>query len=353
MYKYPKVNYIGNKEKIAQWICDQFPEDAKTLFDAFAGGCSLSYEAKKRGLEVYANDVLNVNYQLGNALIENKATTLNVQDINLIFSGVPFDGFMFKNYAEVYFFPEECMQLDLYRENIHKLDSSEKKSLALSLMRRAMIRKMPYSRFNIKWDKIVQLRDEDYSYKKYKRKRAYHNQSFKFHFTKNLEAYNTAVFDNGKNNKMFNDDVFNLLDTIQADIIYLDPPYTGTMNNYFGFYGLFDNYITSQKNKPFENSFTDKKVAVDLFDRLFSKLKNFKYWYLSYNNTAFPSKEILLELLHKYSNNVKVIERNHIYKITGKEKKQENKEYLFVVKNEAYDNHKSYRSRQAICETAN
>jgi adenine-specific DNA-methyltransferase len=46
MFKYPKVNYIGNKEKIAKWICDQFPEDAKTIFDAFSGGCSLSYEAK-------------------------------------------------------------------------------------------------------------------------------------------------------------------------------------------------------------------------------------------------------------------------------------------------------------------
>jgi adenine-specific DNA-methyltransferase len=81
MPKYPKVNYIGNKEKIAQWICDQFPKDAETLFDAFSGGCSLSYEAKKRGLEVYANDVLNVNYHLGIALIKNKATILNDDDV--------------------------------------------------------------------------------------------------------------------------------------------------------------------------------------------------------------------------------------------------------------------------------
>ncbi len=61
-----------------------------------------------------------------------------------------------------------------------------------------MIRKMPYSRFNLNWDKIVQLRDEEYSYEKYKRRRAYHNQSFKFHFLKNLEEYNRAVFDNDK-----------------------------------------------------------------------------------------------------------------------------------------------------------
>mgnify|MGYP003843414387 CR=1 FL=1 len=56
--KYPKVNYIGNKEKIATWICEHFPADATTLFDAFSGGCSLSYTAKLSGLEVYSNDIL-------------------------------------------------------------------------------------------------------------------------------------------------------------------------------------------------------------------------------------------------------------------------------------------------------
>ena len=34
--KYPKVNYVGNKEKIASWICEYFPTDTTTLFDAFS-----------------------------------------------------------------------------------------------------------------------------------------------------------------------------------------------------------------------------------------------------------------------------------------------------------------------------
>ena len=53
--KFPKVNYIGNKEKISSWICDFFPKDVETVFDAFSGGCSLSYEAKKRGYKVIKN----------------------------------------------------------------------------------------------------------------------------------------------------------------------------------------------------------------------------------------------------------------------------------------------------------
>ena len=38
---YPKTNFIGNKEKIADWIVDNFPKDVKTVFDAFSGSASV------------------------------------------------------------------------------------------------------------------------------------------------------------------------------------------------------------------------------------------------------------------------------------------------------------------------
>ena len=331
--KFPKINFIGNKEKIAKWITDYFPEDAESVFDAFSGGGSVSYFSKAKGLKVISNDILKINYFISKALVENSEVKLDFEDIDLIFSGTPKEGFMFNNYSEIFFFPKECKELDLYRENIDKLSSEYKKALALILMRRAMIRKMPYSRFNINWEKIVELRNEKLSYEKYKRKRAYHNQSFKTHFLENINDYNRAVFDNEKNNLSLNEDVFDAIEKFQADIIYLDPPYTGTMNNYFGFYGMLDEYIEGKKIEPFVNNFIDKKTSIDLFDKLFSKLGNFKYWYLSYNNSSYPTKEILVELLGKYSDNIKIIERPHIYKITGKENKKSNIEYLFIVEN--------------------
>jgi adenine-specific DNA-methyltransferase len=333
MYKFPKINFIGNKEKIAHWISEFFPSDATSLFDAFSGGTSVSYQAKIKGLQVFSNDVLTINYQLSKALIENKTEKLDATDIELIFSGEPQAGFMFENYANQYFFPDECMELDLYRTNIEKLSSDYKKALAFAVLRRAMIRKMPYSRFNIQWDKVVQLRDEQYSYDKYKRKRAYHNQSLKSHFLENLNEYNHAIFDNGQENMAFNDNIFNLLGKVKADIIYLDPPYSGTMNNYFEFYGLIDEYIAGEKKQAFENNFIDKKTVGLLFDKLFANLVTYKYWILSYNNASFPSKNQLVALLSQYSDDIQIIEKDHVYKITGKDKKQANTEYLFVVKN--------------------
>lgn len=330
---YPTINYIGNKEKIVDWISSLLPSDAESLLDVFSGGCSVSYMAKSKGLKVYSNDILKINYYISKALIENQHEILDDKDVQIIFTGKPFEGFMTRNYSNRYFFKEECMELDMYRVNIEKLSTEYKKALALILMRRAMIRKMPYSRFTIKWEKIVQLRDEDYSYLHYKRKRHYHNQSFKFHFLDNLKEYNESVFDNGKENIAFNLDVYDAIRNIKADIIYMDPPYAGTMNDYFGFYGLLDSYITGNVPKPFSNNFIDKHTILEQFDKLFSNLKNYKYWLLSYNSRSKPGKEDILKLLSKYTNQVDVHEMPYAYKVTGKEKKQNDIEYLFVVKN--------------------
>lgn len=330
---YPTINYIGNKEKIVKWISSLIPSDVKSVLDVFSGGSSVSYMAKEKGLEVYSNDILQINYFIAKAIIENNNETLDENDIELIFSGSPFEGFMCKNFADKFYFKEECMELDLYRLNIDRLESANKRALALILLRRAMIRKMPYSRFTIKWDKIVQLRDEEFSYQKYKRRRHYHNQSFKFHFLDNLKEYNAAVFDNHKNNKAYNLDVFDALKSISADLIYLDPPYAGTMNDYFGFYGLLDSFITGSLVKPFENNFMDKKTILNQFDTLFANLKKYKYWMLSYNSRSNPNKEELLGLLSKYSTDVEVHEMPYAYRVTGKDKKQKDIEYLFIVKN--------------------
>ena len=97
---------------------------------------------------------------------------------------------------------------------------------------------------------------------------------------------------------------------------------------------MLDEYIHGKKTEPFANNFVDRKTVIGLFDKLFSKLANFKYWMLSYNSRSFPTKEVLMGLLQKYSSNVVLYEMPYAYKVTGKEKKQKDVEYLFVVKNE-------------------
>ena len=284
-------------------------------------------------IDTKTNDVLQINYYIGKALVENNDERLNQTDVDMIFSGIPIEGFMYNNYSNVFYYPDECKQLDLYRMNVDRLDNEYKKALALILLRRSMIRKMPYSRFTINWDKIQQLRDEVFSYEHYGRKRAYHNKSFRFHFEDNLAEYNDAVFSNGKSNRAYNLDVFDAIESIDADLIYMDPPYAGTMNDYFGFYGLLDSYIDGRVSTPFDNSFIDKSTIIDQFDNLFSHLGKYRYWMLSYNSRSKPGKEDLLALLRRYAEDVTLFEMPYAYRVTGKEKKQKDIEYLFLVKN--------------------
>lgn len=334
--RYPTVNYIGNKEKIVAWISSLLPFGASSLLDAFAGGCSVAYMAKAKGLQVFVNDILKIDYHLARALIENADERLTLKDVEMLFGGTPFSGFMCEHFANRFYFEDECRQLDLFRKNIDQLSSEYKRSLAWALMRRAMIRKMPYSRFTINWEKTQQLRDEQLSYALYGRRRAYHNQSFRFHFEKALGEYNAAVFDNGQQNRAYNQDVFEVLQQTRADIVYLDPPYAGTMNDYHAFYGLLDSYITGTMSEPFANNFMDKKNIGQLFDRLFANLGNFKYWMLSYNSRSKPTKEELLQIIRKYTDDVTVHEMPYAYRVTGKEKKKKDTEYLFIAKNKDY-----------------
>ena len=109
------------------------------------------------------------------------------------------------------------------------------------------------------------------------------------------------------------------------------------MNNYFGFYGLIDNYIISDISEKFDNNFIQKEKAINLFDSLFKNLKNYKYWLLSYNNSSYPDKDQLIKIISVYSNDIQIIERKHNYQITGKDKKEKNKEFLFIIKNKNYD----------------
>ena len=99
MMSYPTINYIGNKEKIVSWIKSLIPKDATSILDVFCGGCSVGYAAKQKGLTVYTNDILSINYYIGKALIENEAIALEKVDVNWIFQGEPFEGFMNENYA--------------------------------------------------------------------------------------------------------------------------------------------------------------------------------------------------------------------------------------------------------------
>ena len=241
MSKYPKVNYIGNKEKLVDWIIGELPVKKGKVLDIFAGGCSVSYALKQHGYEVYSNDILYADYVIAKALIENQN---NILSLSVFATKV--DEERMQELADKFKFIEDRLYYSNEIEELAKLvaisESLEgnEKYLFLALLRRSMIRKLPYSRMNVPWNQIQRLRDEEYSYSKYGRKRAYHNQTFESHMRENFDAYNKAVFE-GSKCKVYNCDALEMAKKIDyVDVVYMDPPYPSTMNNYDSFYGMFD-----------------------------------------------------------------------------------------------------------------
>ena len=332
MAKYPKVNYIGNKEKLVNWIIEEMPVKEGIVLDIFAGGCSVSYALKLAGYSVISNDILYADYVIAKALIENESISLpiSVFDTKYDFEREKKIELKFSFLSDCLYYNEEVKELSKLVAISEKLEGA-KKYMMLSLIRRAMIRKLPYSRMNVPWDQIQKLRDEDYSYKKYKRKRAYHNQTFESHIRENIDAYNNAVFE-GKQCKAYNFDAFEVIKKISAvDVVYMDPPYPSTMNNYDAFYGMYDRMFDECKKHI---DYTQKISFLENMERLIKELVGkTKYIVLSQNTRVKPDPNEIEKMLTKFGR-VTVKEKAHNYQVTGKENKKASKELLFILKME-------------------
>lgn len=333
MAKYPKINYIGNKEKLASWIISNMPIKRGTVIDLFGGGNSVAYELKKKGFTVITNDCLYSSFVISKAIIENSKelledkvfdTQIAKREILEKYNSIS------KTLTNVLYYDYEVMELAKLLLIAESLTGGQK-YLFLALIRRAMIRKLPYSRMNVPWNQIQKLRNEDYSYKKYGRKRAYHNQTFESLMRADLESYNESVFDNNKVNLSFHMDSFAFIKDFKtkADVIYLDPPYPKTMNKYNDFYGIFDNLFNQEikftnlsKNNEFLNNFLLLvKACAEKTD----------YIVISLNNKTSPSINELKNSLDMYGK-IKIVQKEHQYKVTNKENKNTTIEQLLILK---------------------
>jgi adenine-specific DNA methylase len=81
------LTYQGSKNKLTYWIWDNIKDlDFKTALDAFGGTGSVSHLLKRKGKQVFYNDILKFNHIIGKALIENDSTKLTDEDIDFFLS---------------------------------------------------------------------------------------------------------------------------------------------------------------------------------------------------------------------------------------------------------------------------
>lgn len=331
---FPGTRYMGSKNKIIGELWNILKKyDFNTFYDAFAGSNIVGYFMKCQGKEVITNDFMSMNYHTSKAIIENKYFQISDTELDFLINRANSNNFISNKFNGLYFSDSDNAFLDKVRANIELLDNDYKKSIALSALSRACIKKRPRGIFT-----FVGHRYDD--------GRKDLQNSLKEHFINNVSIFNDAVFDNNVDNKSYNGLTQNL--EINADLVYLDPPYYSPKsdNDYVRRYhfveGLVKNWegleiqenTKTKKFKSYKSPFSNKIDTYIEFEKLFCKFRN-SIVAVSYSSNSLPTKDELFNMLKKYKNDVSVFEIDHLYSFGTQSHKAGNKnnrvkEYLFI-----------------------
>lgn len=308
-YKFPEPQYLGAKYIHRGWISEFIPDDVEVALDAFSGSQSIAYLFKQLGKTVLTNDFLDFNNQIGKALIENQSAKLTAEDIDILFapnSNPSEFNLMEYLFGNLFFTTEEAAFADSFRSNVSKLDDPYKQSLALTVMCRSMTRKVTMGHFAHTQALVYAANPE----------RVKHNRSLvrplKDLFLDLLKEYNAAVFDNGKGNKSYNENILDLLPRLKGvDLAYFDPPYCNSHADYQSFYHLLETYVEYWKDKQFVNGvkryepkrysgFDKNSEAVSNLKLLFDRSKHIPLWLVSYNDRSYPDIDTMVGMIEPY-----------------------------------------------------
>jgi len=100
---------------------------------------------------------------------------------------------------------------------------------------------------------------------------------------------------------VFNSDILDLLESkmVQADLLYLDPPYGGASSNYAVLYRFLEEFLYEQKLEDLDHiqkgskRFCKKKGYQEQFEQLLSLCGDFPTWLLSYNESSFADVDTI------------------------------------------------------------
>lgn len=315
----PTTRYQGSKAKLVDWIWKNIKDlDFSTVLDAFGGTGVVGYYLKQKGKQVFYNDYLKSNYYIGVSLIENNSIRLSEHDIERLLTKDPkydYCSFIAETFKKIYYTDEENQWLDMVVQNIERMENSYKKALGYYALIQACLVKRPFNLFHRK-NLYIRMANV---------KRTFGNKTtwdrpFEEHFTDFIREINYLVYDNGKENKVYHLDVFEVEGNF--DLVYIDPPYTsskGVSVDYLNFYhfleGLADyenwkskiNYRTI--NKRFhkdDNPWNNKHKIRRKFRNLFEKFKD-SILVVSYRADGIPSIEQIVSDVKLFKKQV------HIY----------------------------------------
>lgn len=322
--------YIGNKFKLINWIFSVIEKECsgQSFADIFAGTGVVAAVATKHFTKVILNDFLYSNHVIYQAFFGDKKwdkkkiaayikyfNKLKPDDIEANYFSVNFGG--------KYFSHDTAKIIGYVREHIER----ERKNLT-DREYYILLTSLLYS-----IDKIANTVGH---YDAYFKKNSI-SDAFVIRPIDTLPASNVAIY---------REDTNRLVREIEADIVYIDPPYNS--RQYSRFYHVLETLIkwdepelfgVALKPKPENVSEYSKTRAYDAFADLIKNTRA-KYLVVSYNNTyssksSSSKNKITLEQIRdilEAKGKTKIFEKSYRHFSAGNTNFKDHKEYLFVTK---------------------
>lgn len=332
-YKTLRINnrrYLGNKFKLLSFITGVVEAECsgiEVVADIFAGTGAVS--SAFTGKTLITNDLMYSNYICHYAWFGAEPyDSQRIIDFVTKYNAKTNCGenYMTRNFSDTYFSKSDCAKIGYIREDIER---NYKKGNLSKRERAILITSLLYA-----MDKIAVTCGHYDAY----RKGAEFEASLELHVP-------LAEVHNNPANICFNEDANNLVKRIEADLVYIDPPYNS--RQYCDAYHLLENVARWEKPQVFgvakKMDRTGMKSrycttsAAQAFETLVNDIKA-KYILLSYNNMADKgnsrsnakiSDEDILRILGK-KGTVKVFEEQYKAFTAGKSDIEENAERLFL-----------------------
>jgi adenine-specific DNA-methyltransferase len=293
------MNYIGSKYSLIDFLQDSILDFAgtghKVFADLFAGTGVVGSNFKRLGYQVISNDIQYYSYVLNKHLVENippmdhsLVTHLNSLDGE--------EGFVYENYClgsgseRCYFTDENGKKCDAIRMEIERLKRESSISEAeYYYLLASLINSI---------DKYANTASVYGAFLKKVKKSA----------AKDFELELLPVIAGSNNNKVYNEDVNELINRIDGDILYLDPPYNARQycTNYHVLetiarydYPELRGKTGLRDYKEQKSAFCSKRTVTEVFEDLI-KNAQFQYIFLSYNNEGLMPISTIKEIMSKY-----------------------------------------------------
>jgi adenine-specific DNA-methyltransferase len=320
------MRYIGNKTKLLDFIHNEIQSvtgdiSELTFCDLFSGSGSVSRYFKDHANYVISNDLEDYSYVLCKNYIEN-SSDIDGHELIKHLNEIPnVKGRFYENFSpagERFFFTEHNAQrIDAIRQEIENLENTP----------------------DLYYFALASLIETADSYANTTGVYGAYLKKFGGRSEKNL-VLSAAIPSVGNCGKAYKLDANKLIETIEGDILYLDPPYN--TRQYGANYHIL-NYLVNYNNFTFKSesktglgdynksSYSSKRTVADSFQELIENAK-FKYIFVSYNNEGILSMEEMKNIMSDYGEYQLKIKQHKRYKSnTNNQQQAQVLEYLHVL----------------------